>query len=152
MGYDRCPYLSFFYRRFEKEKDDFDVFVFWIDGRRDLNTEYTIFWPTKPKMLWYDDMYVMLVNVWKCKIMRIIWRGKRQVYWGTWMMTTQTIKSCEQTETVKSCKRTEAIKSCEQTEAVKSCKRTEAIKSCEQTKAVKSCKRTGKKTESDKVL
>jgi len=36
MGYDRCPYLSFFVRRFEDE-------IFDLTGRRDLNTEYTIF-------------------------------------------------------------------------------------------------------------
>ena len=35
MGYDRCPYLSFFIRRYEDE-----IFV-WT-GWRDLNTEYTI--------------------------------------------------------------------------------------------------------------
>jgi len=36
FGYDRCPYLSFFVRRFEEE-------IFDSTGRRDLNTKYTIF-------------------------------------------------------------------------------------------------------------
>jgi len=36
LGYDRCPYLSFFVRRFEDE-------IFDLTGRRDLNTKYTIF-------------------------------------------------------------------------------------------------------------
>jgi len=36
LGYDRCPYLSFFVRRFEDE-------IFDLMGRRDLNTKYTIF-------------------------------------------------------------------------------------------------------------
>jgi len=36
LGYDRCPYLSFFVRRFEDE-------LFDSTGRRDLNTKYTIF-------------------------------------------------------------------------------------------------------------
>jgi len=36
LGYDRCPYLSFFVRRFEDE-------IFDSTGRRDLNTKYTIF-------------------------------------------------------------------------------------------------------------
>jgi len=36
LGYDRCPYLSFFVRRFEDE-------IFDSTGRRDLNTKSTIF-------------------------------------------------------------------------------------------------------------
>ena len=36
LGYDRCPYLSFFARRLEDE-------IFDLTGRRDLNTEYAIF-------------------------------------------------------------------------------------------------------------
>jgi len=36
LGYDRCPYLSFFVRRFEDE-------IFDSISRRDLNTKYTIF-------------------------------------------------------------------------------------------------------------
>ena len=36
MGYDWCPYLSFFVPRFEDE-------IFDLTGRRDLNTEYAIF-------------------------------------------------------------------------------------------------------------
>jgi len=36
LGYDRCPYLSLFVRRFEDE-------IFDSTGRRDLNTKYTIF-------------------------------------------------------------------------------------------------------------
>ena len=36
LGYDRCPYLSFFVQRLEDE-------IFDQTGRRDLNTEYTIF-------------------------------------------------------------------------------------------------------------
>jgi hypothetical protein len=41
LGYDRCPYLSFFVRRFEDE-------IFDLTGRRYLNTKYTNF---GPKML-----------------------------------------------------------------------------------------------------
>jgi len=36
LGYDKCPYLSFFVWRFEDE-------IFDSTGRRDLNTKYTIF-------------------------------------------------------------------------------------------------------------
>jgi len=36
LGYDRCPYLSFFVRRFEDG-------IFDSTGWRDLNTKYTIF-------------------------------------------------------------------------------------------------------------
>jgi len=36
LGYDKCPYLSFFVRRFEDE-------IFELTGWRDLNTEYVIF-------------------------------------------------------------------------------------------------------------
>jgi len=36
LGYDRCPYLSFFVWRFEDG-------IFDLTGRRDLNTEYAIF-------------------------------------------------------------------------------------------------------------
>ena len=42
LGYDRCPYLSFFVRRFEDETFD-------SMGRRDLNTKVHQFWP---KPLW----------------------------------------------------------------------------------------------------
>jgi len=38
LGYDRCPCLSVFVRRFEDE-------IFDLTGRRDLNIEYTIFDP-----------------------------------------------------------------------------------------------------------
>ena len=37
LGYDKCPYLSFFVRRFEGEAFD-------STGRRDLNTKYAIFY------------------------------------------------------------------------------------------------------------
>jgi len=37
LGYDRCPYLSFFVRRFEDE-------MFDSTGRRDLNTKVHQFW------------------------------------------------------------------------------------------------------------
>jgi len=50
LGYDRCPYLSFFVRRLEDE-------IFDSTGRRDLNTEYTIFDPKIPKVL---VMYVWM--------------------------------------------------------------------------------------------
>jgi len=36
MGYDRWPYLSFFVRKFEDG-------IFDLAGRKDLNTQYTIF-------------------------------------------------------------------------------------------------------------
>jgi len=36
LGYDRCPYLSFFVRRLEDK-------IFDSTDRRDLNTKYTIF-------------------------------------------------------------------------------------------------------------
>ena len=36
LGYDRCPYLSFFVWRLEDK-------IFNLTGRRDLNTKYTIF-------------------------------------------------------------------------------------------------------------
>jgi len=36
LGYDRCPYLSFFVRRLEDK-------IFDSTGRRDLNIKYTIF-------------------------------------------------------------------------------------------------------------
>ena len=41
LGYDRCPYLSFFVRRFEDENFD-------LTSRRDLNTST----PFLLKMLW----------------------------------------------------------------------------------------------------
>jgi len=49
LGYNKCPYLSFFVRRPEDE-------IFDSTSRRDLNTEYTIFYP---KML-----RVLVMKVW----------------------------------------------------------------------------------------
>jgi len=47
MGYDRCPYLSFFIRIFEDG-------IFNLMGRRDLNTEYTIFDLRCYECSWYN--------------------------------------------------------------------------------------------------
>ena len=45
LGYDRCPYLSFFVRIFEDE-------IFGSTGRRDLNTKYATFDLTCYECLW----------------------------------------------------------------------------------------------------
>jgi len=60
MGYDRCPYLSFFVRRFEDEIRD-------LTGRRDLNTEVHHFWPKMlRKCLWWS---------YECRTAKMIWLG-----------------------------------------------------------------------------
>jgi len=46
LGYDKCPYLSFFVRRFEDE-------IFDLMGRKDLNKKVNQFWP---KTLWMRVM------------------------------------------------------------------------------------------------
>jgi hypothetical protein len=53
LGYDRCPYLSFFVRRLKGE-------VFDLTGRRDLNTNYTNF---GPKMIW-NACEMLVMQLW----------------------------------------------------------------------------------------
>jgi len=63
LGYDRCPYLSFFVRRFEDE-------IFDLTSWRDLNTKYTIF---------YLRCHEMLVKCswcnYECRTANMIWLG-----------------------------------------------------------------------------
>jgi len=60
LGYDRCPYLSFFVRRLEDE-------IFDSTGRRDLNTKYTIFDLRCYECLWCD---------YECKTTKTFWLGR----------------------------------------------------------------------------
>ena len=60
LGYDRCPYLSFFVWRLEDE-------IFDSTGRRDLNTKYTIFDLRRYECLWCN---------YKCKTMKTLWLGR----------------------------------------------------------------------------
>jgi len=59
MGYDRCPYLSFFVTGTLKDK------TFKSMGRRDLNTKYTIFdkffFLRKMLKMWCYEYYAMNV-------------------------------------------------------------------------------------------
>ena len=61
LGYDRCPYLSFFIWRLEDE-------IFDLIGRRDLNTKYAYCWP---KML----MKCSWCN-YECRTAKMIWLGQ----------------------------------------------------------------------------
>jgi len=60
LGYDKCPYLSFFVQRFEDE-------IFDLMGRRDLNTKYTIF-----DLRCYDCLWCN----YECKTAKIFWEGQ----------------------------------------------------------------------------
>jgi len=60
LGYERCPYLSFFVRRFEDE-------IFDSTGRRDLNTKYIIFDLRCYECLWCN---------YECKTAKTFWLGR----------------------------------------------------------------------------
>lgn len=60
LGFNRCPYWSFFVPRLEYE-------IFDSTGRRDLNTEYNIFDPKIPECSWCKC---------ECKMSKVIWMGK----------------------------------------------------------------------------
>jgi len=85
LGYDRCPYLSFFVWKLEDE-------IFDLTGQRNLNTKYAYFWP---KML----MKCSWCN-YECRTAKMIWLGhgatsgfsdslKKGIWlrWGKWLCT-----------------------------------------------------------------
>jgi len=61
LGYDRCPYLSFFVRRLEDK-------IFNLTGRRDLNKEYTIF-----DLRCYEMMVKCLWCNHECRTTKVTW-------------------------------------------------------------------------------
>ena len=67
LGYDICPYLSFFARRFEDE-------IFDLTGRRNLNTKYTNF---GPKMIW-NACEMLMMQLWMHDQKWLDWEQKQQ--------------------------------------------------------------------------